>query len=425
MSQLVKLYEMGRTRESPMWAVLDWAAQQKGQFTLNQLYDIYKKNGGMNAFPSFSTNINRELVAKPWEEDQQKFGVSVKRPIVASVRGRRGKGGAGQYEWGLDGPLREPPTEPAIANDDDEEDAFGKALANLEKHFISKYHGDPNEGRKQLKIALARWQKINDPHRLALDIKAIVAPRFQMDAMQVATDHLYKNGTADETEIEDAEDELAQPQQNADPSKQTVVQTRAPQPKQSFAAKPQQQHQQPQQSDDDDDEAELAAMGFRKVPNDAENEPSDDEDRPLEIDDDDTYYDHEGGDSEEENPEEMGGDEDYPAFLPDPDEDGDQFEYSMFRLRDEAEMGPDDPIWEELKNSKNAIDAQNIIRKSNIPQNLHRAALLVAKSIFNNTGRDWDTGKKISGESYSPLMRIYEINGLSDPLDFDQKDSED
>lgn len=407
MRPLSKIYEMARTRGEAMWAVLDWAAQQTGDFTMKDLYKVFQQAGGESTIQQFHSMVK---VAKPWKDDQGKYGVSAQRPFVFSKRGSRGKGGAALLQWGLDGPLRAPQQrQPSLAGDDS---PIGDIYDKLEDKL----------GRDALKAALQRWRRMTSVNQIATDIRSTVPARYQMDAIQIGTEHLVSSGKADEEDVEDAEAQLspaakaqAEPGMPATPF--SPPKPRAQQPAAKKAAPT------PAPPDDDDDEAELAAMGFRKVDGPA-NEPDREEpgdEGPGEDDATDAAF---SGDDipadffdDDDGGGEARGTEDYPAYLPDPDPDGDKFEYAMSRLVDEGNLDADDPLWEKLKTAKNDVDAQQIIRKSNLPTGLQRSALIVAKAIFDNTGRDWETGKKM-GESR--LMRVYGEGPLTDPVDFDQ-----
>ena len=71
-----RLAEMARSRGEPTWAMLDWAAQQQGTFTIKDLYKVYTQAGGDIGETSFHTLVNK-LIAKPWKDDQDKYGLSV------------------------------------------------------------------------------------------------------------------------------------------------------------------------------------------------------------------------------------------------------------------------------------------------------------------------------------------------------------
>jgi len=109
----------------------------------------------------------------------------------------------------------------------------------------------------------------------------------------------------------------------------------------------------------------------------------------------------------------------FPSFVPEPDEEGDKYQRAMFELVSEGDYREDSPLWGQLRKAKDSIDAHRIIKTSGIPPGLHKYALTVARAIFTNTGRDFDTGKK----NESRLASLYGIreSPLVDPVDFDQK----
>ena len=145
-----------------------------------------------------------------------------------------------------------------------------------------------------------------------------------------------------------------------------------------------------------------------------------------------------GGDEEEEPEDEPGSieassdrDEDVgdpeagedPAYVPEPDEEGDKASRAMFELVTSGhELEPprcaeDDPIWGQLRKAKDSVDAHRVIKASGLPTSLHKYALAVARAIFSNTGRDFDSGKR----NESRLLSIYGLSEtLDEPVDFEQ-----
>lgn len=113
-----------------------------------------------------------------------------------------------------------------------------------------------------------------------------------------------------------------------------------------------------------------------------------------------------------------------PSDLPEPNEDGSTAEYSMYRLVDEAGIDEDDPLFDQFRRAKNSLDVNSILARSQVPKNLWRAALIVAREIFARNHRDWDTGQPLRGQrsESSSLLRAYGISEspLEEPLDFDQ-----
>lgn len=200
LSRLFRVDEMANTRKGPTWAVLDWAAQQTGEFSLKDLFAVYQKAGGEQGYTSFHTTIGH-MTAKPWKDDQEKYGLSEDRPFAIAKRGSRGAGGATSLYWGLEAPLREPPEgmEAELGDDGggDEEGtgAIGDALDRLEALM----------GRDKLKAALARWRGMKSIHQAVADIRGTVPPKGQMDALHVASDALVSAGRADDSEEAEAE----------------------------------------------------------------------------------------------------------------------------------------------------------------------------------------------------------------------------
>lgn len=372
MSRLVNLYnitEMARTRDEPTWRMLDWCAQQTKPFTIKDMERAYNAAGGRSTGGSFATLANHFVAkydpnATKEKHRADKYKLSSSRPIVYAKRGFVGKGGAATYEWGLDGPLR-----PISADSDDrswshsdEDDTpINKILDTLETKL----------GANVVKAALKRWRTMHDVNRIAIDIKATIPKPLQMDALHVATEHLVDSGEADEDDVKAAEDEVTPPEKEATPFN-------SPQPKIKQPA--------PVSSPDSEDDDEDLGPGWTKVPN--EDGPTDDDEEP-----DDESSGHPANFDKRE----------YPAYLPDPDDQGDKYENAMFRIVSETDFDEYNPIWEKLKAAKDQIDAQNIIRASKVPTNLQRSAMIVAKAIFDNTGRDWETGKKFE----SRLLSLY------------------
>jgi hypothetical protein len=202
LTEIFALSEMARPKGEAGWAILDWAAQQEGTFTIDDLWKVWQQAGGGGGLSSFHTTIGH-LTAKPWKDDQEKYAVSEKRPFVLATRGRQGKGQKHVYQWGLDGPLREPPPpqdaedQDSVGGGDDDSDAIGIALDRLEKLM----------DRLPLKAALNRWKGMNDLDKIIDDIRKTVPARGRLDAVHIAgTALLSKKVTP--AEMQDAEAEL-------------------------------------------------------------------------------------------------------------------------------------------------------------------------------------------------------------------------
>lgn len=395
---LLNLYEMSRARGDAMWAVLDWAAQQPGDFTYQDLYKIFQAAGGGSTMQQFHSMVK---VAKPWKDDQAKYGVSEKRPFVFSKRGNRGKGGAAQLSWGLEGPLRTAQPMPTPKSEDEPEDEMGEILDQLETKI----------GRPALKAMLQRWRNMTDVSKIYSDVNrdSTIPARFKNAAYHVAISHLVGKGQQ-------------KPSAGVDlgPEKNDTPFTTPPKPK-AQAPKPQAA---PEPEDDDEDMGD----GWETVPNgtsgdlaqnstDGEEEPEQD-DSEMELDPGIDVFDNEPSDEEGEDDLK---DREYPVYLPDPDDEGDMYEEAMFRIVSETDPVIDefDPIWEQLKNSQDQDDAREIIRKSRIPKHLQPAAVRVAKAIYDNTGRDWEGKPK--GKRESKLLSLYREGPLAEPVDFNQE----
>lgn len=185
---------MARSRGDAVWAVLDWAAQQTGTFTIEDLYKVYLSNGGEQGETSFHTTIGH-LTAKPWKDDQDKYALSDRRPLELAIRGKQGAGRKHVYRWGLDHPLREP--QAAAEPESEEQEALGDATDRLEASI----------GREALKAHLAKWKNM-DIHQAVADIRRRVPKRSQMDALHVVSASLVASGRANMDDVEDAENEI-------------------------------------------------------------------------------------------------------------------------------------------------------------------------------------------------------------------------
>lgn len=199
--ELYDLTEMARTREDPTWKMLDWASQQGDkEFTLQQALKVYNAAGGQSNEHQFTT-IFRKLVGhdpaiapkEKWKDPS--YAISEERPIAVARYGRRGKGGQYSYRWGLDGPLREPPSGGPVEVEDD---AVGDALDKLEGHM----------GGIELKKRLAFWRTLGDMNSVMRSVMTLPA-RMRAEAMLVASQHLVTSGKADPEEVDDAERRIA------------------------------------------------------------------------------------------------------------------------------------------------------------------------------------------------------------------------
>lgn len=209
------LSEMARTKEEPIKAVLDWAAQQKGTFTISDLYKVYVANGGRansegDNKQSFTTQIMK-LTARFWK-DGEKAEVSEKRPLQAVTRGSRGGGGRDPtvIKWGLGHALREP-GDARFVNPDDDNNS-GEAMDRLEKALSYVGKGlppDPKAGRQKLQASIERWKKMKSLNQIVADIRGSIPKKGQMDALHIASEFLMDRGQVDQDDVEDAEAAVA------------------------------------------------------------------------------------------------------------------------------------------------------------------------------------------------------------------------
>lgn len=108
-----------------------------------------------------------------------------------------------------------------------------------------------------------------------------------------------------------------------------------------------------------------------------------------------------GSDDLDDEPEdEPAGERDW---IPRPDAMGSYAESSMEKLAAKG-LGPESDFWERIAGTTGNVDAHNLIRKE-VPIQLQRPALAVAKQIFQNLEKDWDSNE---GRSLSRLYRIAE-----------------
>lgn len=387
MGSILNIFEMARGRGDVVWRVLDWAAEHGGTFTINDLINKYFEFGGKGDSRTSLYTTFMKLSAqqdKAGTEDSrgnQYWPPSEARPIQMISRGRQGgRSAPGTFKWGLSKPLRTPPEAQEPIGDDYVDDKDGDILDKLEKVM----------GRPALKLAMQRWRQLSDPYMIQADVTKNVPRKLQMQAYHIATNHLRRGPNAPKTDEPDEE-----PEQQRTPFSTQKKDTKEP--------------SQAEPDDDDDDEGMPGAQTFKADADgnpigyddaDSDDDPSPD---PHPDTDMDTFFDDDSDDAGEPEPR-TSDDREYPMYLPDPDERGEKSERAMFRIVSETDPVIDefDPIWEKIKNAKNDIDVHSIIKSSKIPKALHSSAIIVARSIFDNTGRDWETGKKNEG-----LRRLY------------------
>lgn len=200
--ELYRIAEMARTRGDAAWSVLDWAAKQQGDFTIRDAYRVYAAAGGESTEQQFATIFNKWVAkydpasSKDRYRDREAYGLSQSRPLIITRSGKRGKGGAATYQWGLDGPLRQAPTgEPAPEVQDD---AVGEALDKLEGYM----------GGIELRKRMKAWQGMTSMEAVMRDVMTLPA-RMRAEAMLVASQHLIRSGEATQGQVDDMETKLA------------------------------------------------------------------------------------------------------------------------------------------------------------------------------------------------------------------------
>jgi hypothetical protein len=201
--ELYRLDEMSAKRKDAMWAVLDWAAQQQGEFTMKDLFQIFQRNGGGGSITSLHTAIGKMTAENPYFTNRGiDAPLSDKHPFIMAKRGSRGAGSPNTLRWGLDHPLREPPDPNAENNGESPDDeAIGDATDRLEALV----------GRDKLKSCMARWKNMKSIHQAVTDIKGNIPMRGQMDALHIASSYLTQSGEADADDVEQGEEEIEAP----------------------------------------------------------------------------------------------------------------------------------------------------------------------------------------------------------------------
>ncbi len=201
--ELYRLDEMSAKRKEAMWAVLDWAASQQGEFTMKDLFQVFQRNGGGGSITSLHTAIGKMTAENPYFTNKGiDAPLSDKHPFIMAKRGSRGAGSPNTLRWGLDHPLREPVDPNAANNGESEHDeAIGDATDRLEALV----------GREKLKACMARWKNMKSIHQAVMDIKGSIPMRGQMDALHVASSFMTSGGGASEDDVEQGEDEIEAP----------------------------------------------------------------------------------------------------------------------------------------------------------------------------------------------------------------------
>jgi hypothetical protein len=94
--------EMARPKGAfgaPMRAVINWAAQQHGEFTAHDMLPVYQAAGGQRdqtnkyaAYQSFTTALKRIIAPEGRRPSDE-------QPLVVAKVGTKGRGGAATYKW--------------------------------------------------------------------------------------------------------------------------------------------------------------------------------------------------------------------------------------------------------------------------------------------------------------------------------------
>lgn len=512
-----------------MWAALDFAATNGGEFTIRDLFSIWAKAGGGGdsaSYQQFSTAINNYIYKFDPRSPKAKYrnprykyirvGKTDKGTAPAPLEyvslGSKGSGNVTKLRWreGIP-PMRQPVAQKAPIHTED--DPVGDALDRLEKKL----------GRPALKASLERWKRLGDLHKITTDIMgdSQIRGKDKAYALQVAADHLLKQGKATQSQVARAEDQIdaevgaeepsgfeedestqrdAKPLFGgeegeeempddllhgddeggpAGPESDEPVEPQGEPPDETEPPEDGAESEAPAEEDetmrgtliDEDgnrieitiqyDEAEgaLVTDGERMYePEDhslevangvltqeamdaleeegwnlvaaeqgGEQAPTDGSEEP-EGEPDESEPEEDGGGDEEpppttpSEPNDIGSTEEgeFPAYVPEPDEEGDRYERAMFILVDEGDLREDNPLWGQLRKAKDSTDAHQVIMRSGLPKNLHKYALIVARAVFENTGRDFDTGKP---KNESRLLSLYGLSEspLEEPVDFNQE----
>lgn len=423
MLQLLELYdlsEMARTRGDATWAMLDWCAKQPDDFTIDDAYRVYVRAGGQSNATAFASIFNRFVAKydpnspKDRYRSEAEYGLSQERPIAIVRQGRRGKGGAALYRWGLDGPLREPPAATEPSSDDGgegEEDHIGDALDALEKSM----------GRPALKAALERWRGMKGDHRrISQDIRLTVRPRDQMNALMVATQGSAPAGGSSTAEL-GPEPPAATPFTPGNPRRDLPP----PQPpgRRRPEVEPEEEPTEPDargsNGDFEDEEPtnpDMAPPDFGGGGGDA------------------------GGDSEDgsKEGEGEGTDEfdtsDYPDWLPAARRKGSPAERAMFRLlspKDEGGAGisPTSRLWRAIEDAEDGGAARealaNLFARSKVDPKFLPDAQAVAADVFDDSDEgDEEEGGGEEGEDEAEGEGHGETEGEGENDDRGEDDGE-
>lgn len=405
---------MARTRSEPVWAMLDWAAQQPGTFRVGDLHRVFLAAGGKAESSSFHTIVGH-LTAKDWKEGELDaqgkpyWPPSTGRPFVYARKGHRGKGGAHELQWGLDGPLREP--RPLVSPaDNQDDDPVSVAIDALEGHM----------GGPALKSKMQQWRKMGNLRAITSDIRTL-PPKLQMNAMLVATQHLMATGAADEGDVEDAERTLSPAaRQNAPEAPATPFTPGRPKPNPPRTGFRPGASPAPSASAAATRPAPAAAIRPEVGPEEPDDAFSDDfeDDQGAKTNPDIAPPSFDGpvdGRSPEDGdgrgrrgeppapPDEIDT-SDYPDWLPPARRDGTKGERGMYRLvglaqEGGAEISAVDDLWQALANAGDDAEAETAVRELFAGPGYDRRflpdALAVAREVLS--GEDEDGGGEPEG----------------------------
>ena len=324
LGEMFALTEMPRPMENPMKAALAWASQQKGEFSIRQMFNVYRENGGqpnqpntpegnMRAYQSFSTNLKKRTVTDETERP------TLDKPLVLARVGSVGAGRAAMLRWGIrqkfDGPTA-PAAKPAVPTQT-AKPAGAPAPKQLSPLKKPEQEPEPEEDDSDF------WPSDEAP----------------------------------------AQSQASEPESGADwdlddmglgPAGSSSIAS-APEPKAKAASQPSQPPA-AQKAPEDEDLPDLADM----------------------VGGDVDFDDDEG--SPEPEPAQKG-----PFWMPEPDPEGSGAEYAMAVLQ-QGGLGPDNKILQDVAKAKDGAEALKILRGSG--PNLFRQKKQVARYILSRLDKD-------------------------------------
>jgi hypothetical protein len=150
-----------------------------------------------------------------------------------------------------------------------------------------------------------------------------------------------------------------------------------------------------------DEQRPRALPGNDKINNEPAGDADQDAGDEPKPDDDDDDYDDEEPDEPDDEPTDA-----ETQWLPQPDQDGNYAESSMFKCAAKG-MGPENPVWTEISRTNNDVEAHRVVR-NRFPIQLQRPAMAIAKAIFQNLNKDWDNGKaETLIRTWAGLLEMY------------------